>query len=165
MKHRLIASIASLFLAAAPAFAQQPAFTLPQLKAFAAMAPDAFRQEIKRQGFSYRDKTVTEEVSMIEYEKFVDGETTNLMKSTYVESRAGENSIQLSTTDKAAFETLVKEARGAGYAPADKGRIPGGETYQEFKRKSVGTGEVVRFVYPKKESGMGRVSYTAVVWR
>jgi len=161
MKHRLIAFFASLLMLAAPAFAQQPNFTLPQLKAFVAMSPDAFRQEIKRQGFSYRDKTTTEWVSMIEYDKFAGDQTTNVMKSTYVEDRAGENSIQFSTTDKAAFDVLVKEARDTGYAPADKGRIPGGETYQEFKRKS----EVVRFVYPKKESGMGRPSYTAVVWR
>ena len=161
MKHRLIAFFASLLMLAAPAFAQQPNFTLPQLKAFVAMSPDAFRQEIKRQGFSYRDKTTTEWVSMIEYDKFADDHTTNVMKSTYVENRAGENSIQFSTTDKAAFDVLVKEARDTGFAPADNGRIPGGETYQEFKRKS----EVVRFVYPKKESGMGRSSYTAVVWR
>jgi len=161
MKHRLIAFFASLLMLAAPAFAQQPNFTLPQLKAFVAMSPDDFRQEIKRQGFSYRDKTTTEWVSMIEYDKFAGDQTTNVMKSTYVEDRAGENSIQFSTTDKAAFDVLVKEARDTGYAPADKGRIPGGETYQEFKRKS----EVVRFVYPKKESGMGRPSYTAVVWR
>ncbi|MDH6170511.1 hypothetical protein M2282_005682 [Variovorax boronicumulans] len=161
MKHRWIAFFASLLMLAAPAFAQQPNFTLPQLKAFVAMSPDAFRQEIKRQGFSYRDKTTTEWVSMIEYDKFADDQTTNIMKSTYVEGRADENSIQLSLTDKAAFDRLVKEARDAGYAPAEKGRIPGGETYQEFKRKS----EVVRFVYPKKESGMGRPSYTAVVWR
>ena len=161
MKHRLIAFFASLLMLAAPAFAQQPNFTLPQLKAFVAMSPDAFRQEIKRQGFSYRDKTTTEWVSMIEYDKFADDHTTNVMKSTYVENRAGENSIQFSTTDKAAFDVLVKEARDTGFAPADNGRIPGGETYQEFKRKS----EVVRFVYPKKESGMGLSSYTAVVWR
>jgi|GEM_PF-877533 len=161
MNHRLIAFFATLLMLAAPAFAQQPSFTLPQLKAFVAMSPDAFRQEIKRQGFSYRDKTTTEWVSMIEYDKFADDHTTNVMKSTYVESRAAENSIQLSTTDKAAFDVLVKEARATGYAPGEKGRIPGGETYQEFKRKD----EVVRFVYPKKESGMGRASYTAVVWR
>ncbi|MDQ0069362.1 hypothetical protein J2W34_001136 [Variovorax boronicumulans] len=161
MKHRLIAFFASLLMLAAPAFAQQPNFTLPQLKAFVAMSPDAFRQEIKRQGFSYRDKTTTEWVSMIEYDKFAGDHTTNVMKSTYVESRADENSVQFSTTDKAVFDVLVKEARAAGYAPADKGRIPGGETYQEFKRKN----EVVRFVYPKKESGMGLSSYTAVVWR
>jgi len=161
MKHRLIAFFASLLMLAAPAFAQQPNFTLPQLKAFVAMTPEAFRQEIKRQGFSYRDKTTTEWVSMIEYDKFAGDYTTNVMKSTYVESRAGEDSIQFSTTDKAVFDVLVKEARAAGYAPADKGRIPGGETYQEFKRKN----EVVRFVYPKKESGMGLSSYTAVVWR
>jgi len=83
------------------------------------------------------------------------------MKSTYVESRGRENSIQLSLTDKAAFDRLVKEVRDAGYAPAEKGRIPGGETYQQFKRKD----EAVRFVYPRKESGMGLPSYTAVVWR
>ncbi|MDQ0032278.1 hypothetical protein J2W30_000019 [Variovorax boronicumulans] len=161
MKHRLIAFFGSLLMLAAPAFAQQPNFTLPQLKAFVAMSPDAFRQEIKRQGFSYRDKTTTEWVSMIEYDKLAGDHTTNVMKSTYVESRADENSVQFSTTDKAVFDVLVKEARAAGYAPADKGRIPGGETYQEFKRKN----EVVRFVYPKKESGMGLSSYTAVVWR
>lgn len=161
---RLFAALAPLLLLSAPALAlaqQQPTFTLPQLKAFAALTPDAFRQEIKRQGFSYRDKTVTEEISMLEYEKFVDGQTTNLMKSTYVESRADENSVQLSTTDKAAFDKLVKEARDTGYVPAEKGRIPGGETYQQFKRKS----EAVRFVYPKKDAGMGLPSYTAVVWR
>jgi hypothetical protein len=165
MKHitrRLFAALAPLLLLSAPAFAQQqPSFTLPQLKALAALTPDAFRQEIKRQGFSYRDKTVTEQVSMLEYEKFVDGQTTNLMQSTYVESRADENSVQLSLTDKAAFDKLVKEARDTGYVPAEKGRIPGGETYQQFKRKN----EAVRFVYPKKESGMGLPSYTAVVWR
>lgn len=161
MKHRVFAFLASLCMLATPTFAQQPDFTLDQLKAFVALAPDAFRQQVKSQGFSYADKTVTDEVSMIEYEKFVDGQTTHLMKSTYVESRAGENSIQLSLTDKAAFERLVKEARAAGYAPANKGRIPGGDTYQEFKRKN----EVVRFVYPKKTSGMGLPSYTAVVWR
>jgi hypothetical protein len=161
MKHRSIAFFASLLMLAAPAFAQQPNFTLPQLKAFVAMSPDAFRQEIKRQGFSYRDKTTAEWVSMIEYDKFVEDQTTNVMKSTYVEGRTDENSIQLSLTDKAVFDRLVKEVRDAGYTPADKGRIPGGETYQEFKRKN----EVVRFVYPKKESGMGRPSYTAVVWR
>ena len=55
----------------------------------------------------------------------------------------------------------MKEVRAAGYAPAEKGRIPGGETYQEFKRKN----DVVRFVYPRKEAGMGLSSYTAVVWR
>ena len=159
--HRLFAALAPLLLLGAPALAQQPNFTLPQLKAFVALSPDAFRQEIKRQGFSYRDKTVTEEISMIEYEKFADGQTTNLMKSTYVESRADENSIQLSLTDKAAFDKLVKEARETGYTPAEKGRIPGGETYQQFKRKN----EAVRFVYPRKESGMGLPSYTAVVWR
>ena len=161
MKHRLIAIFASLLMLAAPALAGQPHFTLDQLKAFAALAPDAFRQQVKAQGFSYADKTVTDEVSMIEYEKVVDGQTTRLMKSTYVESRGSENSIELSLTDKAAFERLVKEVRTAGYAPAGKGRIPGGETYQEFKRKN----EAVRFVYPKKESGMGLSSYTAVVWR
>ncbi|KQW64415.1 MULTISPECIES: hypothetical protein [unclassified Variovorax] len=161
MKHALFALSATLLMAAAPALAQQPNFTLPQLKAFVVLSPDAFRQEVKRQGFSYADKTVTDEVSMIEYEKFVDGQTTHLMKSTYVESRGSENSIQLSLTDKAAFDRLVKEVRDAGYAPAEKGRIPGGETYQQFKRKD----EAVRFVYPRKESGMGLPSYTAVVWR
>ena len=161
MKHALLALSATLLMAAAPALAQQPNFTLPQLKAFAELTPDAFRQQIKSQGFSYADKTVTDEVSMIEYEKFVDGQTTHLMKSTYVESRGSENSIQLSLTDKAAFDRLVKEVRDAGYAPAEKGRIPGGETYQQFKRKD----EAVRFVYPRKESGMGLPSYTAVVWR
>lgn len=165
MKHitrRLFAALAPLLLLSAPAFAQQqPSFTLPQLKAFAALTPDAFRQEIKRQGFSYRDKTVTEEISMLEYEKFVDGQTTHLMKSTYAENRADENSVQLSLTDKAAFDKLVKEARDTGYVPAEKGRIPGGETFQQFKRKD----DAVRFVYPKKESGMGLPSYTAVVWR
>jgi hypothetical protein len=161
MKRTLFAFSAALLMLAAPALAQQPNFTLPQLKAFVALSPDAFRQEIKSQGFSYADKTVTEEISMIEYEKFVDGQTTHLMKSTYVESRGSENSIQLSLTDKAAFERLVKEARDAGFVPAEKGRIPGGETYQQFKRKN----EAVRFVYPKKESGMGLPTYTAVVWR
>jgi hypothetical protein len=164
MKHttrRLFALMAPLLLLAAPALAQQPNFTLPQLKAFVALSPDAFRQEAKRQGFSYRDKTVTEEISMLEYEKFVDGQTTNLMKSTYIESRADENSVQLSLTDKAAFDRLVKEARDTGYVPGEKGRIPGGETYQQYKRKN----EAVRFVYPKKESGMGLPSYTAVVWQ
>ena len=92
MKHALLALSATLLMAAAPALAQQPNFTLPQLKAFVVLSPDAFRQEIKRQGFSYADKTVTDEVSMIEYEKFVDGQTTHLMKSTYVESRGSENS-------------------------------------------------------------------------
>lgn len=161
MRHRLLSLSAALLMLAAPAFAQQPAFTLPQLKALAGLTPDAFRQQIKSQGFSYADKTVTQEVSMIEYEKFVDGQTTRLMKSTYVASRSGEDDVQLSLTDKAAFERLVKEARDTGYKPGEKGRIPGGETYQEFKRKD----EVVRFVYPKKDTGMGLPSYTAVVWR
>ena len=161
MKSRLIILYTALLMLAAPALAQQPAFTLPQLKAFAELTPDAFRHQIKSQGFSYADKTVTDEVSMIEYEKFVDGQTTHLMKSTYVESRRSEDGVQLSLTDKAAFERLVKEARDTGYKPGEKGRIPGGETYQEYKRKN----EVVRFVYPKKESGMGLPSYTAVVWR
>jgi len=161
MKSRLIILYTALLMLAAPALAQQPAFTLPQLKAFAELTPDAFRQQIKSQGFSYADKTVTDEVSMIEYEKFVDGQTTHLMKSTYVESRRSEDGVQLSLTDKAAFDRLVKEVRNAGYAPAEKGRIPGGETYQQFKRKD----EAVRFVYPRKESGMGLPSYTAVVWR
>jgi hypothetical protein len=161
MKSRLIILYTTLLMLAAPALAQQPAFTLPQLKAFAELTPDAFRQQIKSQGFSYADKTVTDEISMIEYEKFVDGQTTHLMKSTYVESRRSEDGVQLSLTDKAAFERLVKEARDTGYKPGEKGRIPGGETYQEYKRKN----EVVRFVYPKKESGMGLPSYTAVVWR
>ena len=162
MKHRLSAfSAALLLMLAAPAMAQQPAFTLPQLKAFAEVAPDAFRTQIKSQGFSYADRTVTDQVSMIEYEKFVDGQTTRLMKSTYVASRSGEDGIQLTLTDKAAFERLVKEARDSGYRPGEKGRIPGGETYQEFKRGN----EVVRFVYPRKESGAGLPSYTAVVWR
>jgi len=161
MKHRLIAIFASLLMLAAPAFAQQPNFTLDQLKAFAALTPDAFRQQVKAQGFSYADKTVTDEVSMIEYEKVVDDQNIRLMKSTYAESRASENSVELSLTDKATFDRLVKEVRAAGYAPAEKGRIPGGETYQEFKRKN----DVVRFVYPRKDSIPSRPSYTAVVWR
>ena len=161
MKHTLIAIFTSLLTLAAPAFAQQPSYTLDQLKAFVALTPDAFRQQVKAQGFSYADKTVTPEVSMIEYDKVVDDHTIRFMKSTYAESRAGENNIQLSLTDKAAFERLVKEVRAAGYAPAEKGRIPGGETYQEFKRKN----DVVRFVYPAKDSVPGRPSYTAVVWR
>lgn len=161
MKRPLIAIFASLLILAAPAFAQQPNFTLDQLKAFVALTPDAFRQQVKAQGFSYADKTVTSEVSMIEYDKVVDDQTIRFMKSTYAESHAGENNIQLSLTDKAAFERLVKEVRAAGYAPAEKGRIPGGETYQEFKRKN----DVVRFVYPAKDSIPGRPSYTAVVWR
>jgi hypothetical protein len=161
MKKLLIAIFSSLLMLAAPAFAQQPNFTLDQLKAFIALTPDAFRQQVKAQGFSYVDRTVTDEVSMIEYDKMVDEQTVRLMKSTYVESRGSENNVQLSLTDKAAFERLVKEVRAAGYAPAEKGRIPGGETYQEFKRKN----DVVRFVYPRKEQGMGLASYTAVVWR
>ena len=161
MKSRLIILYTALLMLAAPALAQQPAFTLPQLKAFAELTPDAFRQQIKSQGFSYADKTVTDEVSMIEYEKFVDGQTTHLMKSTYVESRRSEDGVQLSLTDKAAFERLVKEARDTGYKPGEKGRIPGGETYQDFKRKT----DVVRFVYPRKDSIPGRPSYTAVVSR
>ncbi|MFM9921692.1 hypothetical protein VLK31_01765 [Variovorax sp. H27-G14] len=161
MKSTLFALSAALTMLSAPALAQQPNFTLPQLKAFVALTPDAFRQEIKRQGFSYADKTETDQVSMIEYEKFVDGQTTHLMKSTYVENRGSENSVQLSLTDKAAFERLVKEARDAGFVAGEKGRIPGGETYQQFKRKD----EAVRFVYPRKGSGMGLPSYTAVVWR
>ena len=161
MKHRLIALFASILMLAPPALAQQPGFTLDQLKAFVALTPDAFRQQVKAQGFSYADRTVTDEVSMIEYEKMVDDQNVRLMKSTYVESRASENSVELALTDKAAFDRLVKEVRAAGYAPADKGRIPGGETYQEFKRKS----DVVRFVYPRKDSIPGRPSYTAVVWR
>ena len=161
MKHRLIALFASLLMLAAPAFAQQASFTLEQLKAFVALTPDAFRQQVKAQGFSYADKTVTDEVSMIEYEKMVDDQNIRLMKSTYVESRASENSVELALTDKAAFDRLVKEVRAAGYAPAEKGRIPGGETYQDFKRKT----DVVRFVYPRKDSIPGRPSYTAVVSR
>jgi hypothetical protein len=161
MKKLLIAIFSSLLMLAAPAFAQQPNFTLDQLKAFIALTPDAFRQQVKAQGFSYVDRTVTDEVSMIEYDKMVDEQTVRLMKSTYVESRGSENNVQLSLTDKAAFERLVKEVRAAGYAPAEKGRIPGGETYQEFKRKN----DIVRFVYPRKEQGMGLASYTAVVWR
>ena len=161
MKHRLIALFASLLVLAAPAFAQQAGFTLEHLKAFAALTPDAFRQQVKAQGFSYVDRTVTDQVSMIEYDKMVDDETVRLMKSTYVESRASENSVELSLTDKAAFDRLVKEVRAAGYAPAEKGRIPGGETYQDFKRKT----DVVRFVYPRKDSIPGRPSYTAVVSR
>jgi hypothetical protein len=161
MKHRSIALFASLLMLAAPAFAQQASFTLEQLKAFVALTPDAFRQQVKAQGFSYADKTVTDEVSMIEYEKMVDDQNIRLMKSTYVESRASENSVELSLTDKAAFDRLVKEIRAAGYAPAEKGRIPGGETYQDFKRKT----DVVRFVYPRKDSIAGRPSYTAVVSR
>lgn len=161
MKHRLIAIFASLLMLAAPAFAQQPNFTLDQLKALAALTPDAFRRQVKAQGFSYADRTVTDEVSMIEYEKMVDDQNIRLMKSTYVESRASENSVELSLTDKAAFDRLVKEVRAAGYAPAEKGRIPGGETYQDFKRKT----DVVRFVYPQKDSIPGRPSYTAVVSR
>jgi hypothetical protein len=161
MKHRLIALFASLLMLAAPAFAQQASFTLEQLKAFVALTPDAFRQQVKAQGFSYADKTVTDEVSMIEYEKMVDDQNIRLMKSTYVESRASENSVELALTDKAAFDRLVKEVRAAGYAPADKGRIPGGETYQDFKRKT----DVVRFVYPRQNSIPGRPSYTAVVSR
>jgi len=161
MKHRLIALFASLLMLAAPAFAQQASFTLEQLKAFAALTPDAFRQQVKAQGFSYVDRTVTDQVSMIEYDKMVDDETVRLMKSTYVESRASENSVELSLTDKAAFDRLVKEVRAAGYAPAEKGRIPGGETYQDYKRKT----DVVRFVYPRKDSIPGRPSYTAVVSR
>jgi hypothetical protein len=161
MKHRLIALFASLLMLAAPAFAQQASFTLEQLKAFVALTPDAFRQQVKAQGFSYADKTVTDEVSMIEYEKMVDDQNIRLMKSTYVESRASENSVELALTDKAAFDRLVKEVRAAGYAPAEKGRIPGGETYQDFKRKT----DVVRFVYPRQNSIPGRPSYTAVVSR
>ncbi|WP_431123567.1 hypothetical protein [Variovorax paradoxus] len=161
MKNRLIAMLASLLMQAAPAFAEQPNFTLDQLKAFAALTPDAFRQQVKAQGFSYADKTVTDEVSMIEYEKMVDDQNIRLMKSTHAESRASENSVELSLTDKASFDRLVKAVRAAGYAPAEKGRIPGGETYQEFKRKN----DVVRFVYPRKDSIPGRPSYTAVVWR
>ncbi|BEP62957.1 hypothetical protein GmRootV213_35110 [Variovorax sp. V213] len=157
----MIAIFASLLMLAAPAFAQQPNFTLDQLKALAALTPDAFRQQVKAQGFSYADRTVTDEVSMIEYEKMVDDQNIRLMKSTYVESRASENSVELSLTDKAAFDRLVKEVRAAGYAPAEKGRIPGGETYQDFKRKT----DVVRFVYPRKDSIPGRPSYTAVVSR
>ena len=161
MKYRLIALFASILMLAAPALAQQRGFTLDQLKAFVALTPDAFRQQVKAQGFSYADRTVTDQVSMIEYDKMVDDQTVRLMKSTYVESRASENSVELSLTDKAAFDRLVKEVRAAGYAPAEKGRIPGGETYQDFKRKS----DVVRFVYPRKDSIPGRPSYTAVVSR
>ncbi|QGW81424.1 hypothetical protein [Variovorax paradoxus] len=161
MKHTAISIFASLLMLASPAFAQQTSYTLDQLKAFVALTPDAFRQQVKAQGFSYADKTVTPEVSMIEYDKVVDDHTIRFMKSTYAEGGADANNIQLSLTDKAAFERLVKEVRAAGYAPAKKGRIPGGETYQEFKRKN----EVVRFVYPAKDSVPGRPSYTAVVWR
>jgi hypothetical protein len=161
MKHRLTALFASLLMLVAPAFAEQPNFTLDQLKAFVALTPDAFRQQVKAQGFSYADKTVTDEVSMIEYEKMVDDQNIRLMKSTYVESRASENSVELALTDKAAFDRLIKEVRAAGYTPAEKGRIPGGETYQDFKRKT----DVVRFVYPRQNSIPGRPSYTAVVSR
>lgn len=162
---RLFASLALLAAGASgPALAQQQqqaGFTLPQIKALAALSPDAFRQEVRRLGFSYADRTVTEEVSMIEYDRFADGQSTRLMKSTYVEGRAGEDNVQLTLTDKAAFDRLAKEVRDAGFAPSEKGRIPGGETYQEYKRGS----EVVRFVHPRKGGGAGVPTYTAVVWR
>jgi hypothetical protein len=162
---RRFATLALLLAASAPALAQQPpqqaAFTLPQLKALAALSPDAFRQEVRRLGFSYVDRTATEEVSMIEYDRFADGQTARLMKSTYAGHREAENSVELSLTDKAAFDRLVKEVRDAGFVPAEKGRIPGGETYQDYKRSS----EVVRFVHPAKRTGSSPPSYTAVVWR
>ncbi len=160
MLHRSIAFLAALLMLAASAFAQQPRFTLPQLKALAAMTPDEFKAEVRRLDFSFRDRTNGDWVSMVTYDKFVDEQTTSLMKSTYKDDRASDN-IQLSVTDKSVFDALEKEVRSAGFLPSTKGRIPGGETYQDFKRRD----EFVRFVYPKKVEGMGRLEYSVVVPR
>jgi hypothetical protein len=147
---------------AGPATLLSQKLTLDQLRKLNSLGAEDFKNEVKEvHNYSYSDKTETSEFTFYQYQSFVNERTRVVGKFEY-SADTTLNHIEYSTTDKEEFVAVMNLLTRQGYKNVGNGKIPGGETYKDYKLNNFN----VRLVFPKKQVGNGFKtidSYTIIV--
>lgn len=130
------------------------AFKLEELAAFNRLDMATFKTEIKKQKYTFYDKT--ESPAFILYEYDSPGYIYKIGKFEYTEDKSQDH-IEFQFKDKKEHDAYIKTILAAGYKQTEKGKILTGESYVDyFKNKAQ-----IRMVYPKT----AKDNYTILVFK
>jgi hypothetical protein len=117
-------------------------FKLEELAAFNRLDMPAFKTEIKKQRYTFYDKT--ESPAFILYEYDSPGYNYKISKFEYTEDKS-QDRIEFQFKDKKEYDAYIKTILTAGYKKTEKGKILTGENYVEYSKDKA----QIRMVYPK----------------
>ncbi|WP_131368528.1 hypothetical protein [Chryseobacterium soli] len=130
-------------------------FTIEELQKFNTVDMSTFKQEIKKQDYTFYDKTESNEFLLNEYDS--PDFQYKIGKFEY-KNDPSQNMIQLEFKDKKEYDQYEETVKKVGYKPSGTGKIFGGETYIDYvKQKSR-----IRLVSPKKD--LPNEPYTILVF-
>ncbi|MDP9960720.1 hypothetical protein [Chryseobacterium lathyri] len=130
------------------------AFKLEELAAFNTLDMATFKTEIKKQKYTFYDKT--ESPAFILYEYDSPGYTYKIGKFEYTENISQDN-IEFQFKDKKEYDAYLKAIHAAGYKQTGKGKILTGESYTDYLKDKA----QIRMVQPKT----ARDNYTILVFK
>ncbi|KFF07800.1 hypothetical protein [Chryseobacterium luteum] len=130
------------------------AFKLEELSAFNRLDMASFKTEIKKQKYTFYDKT--ESPAFILYEYDSPDYTYKIGKFEYTGDKSQDN-IEFEFKDKKEHDAYIKTILAAGYKQTGKGKILTGENYVDYLKDKA----QVRMVYPKT----AKDNYTILVFK
>lgn len=129
-------------------------FKLEELAAFNRLDMATFKTEIKKQKYTFYDKT--ESPAFILYEYDSPGYTYKIGKFEYTEDKSQDH-IEFQFKDKKEHDAYIKTILAAGYKQTEKGKILTGENYTDYSKDKA----QIRMVYPKT----AKDNYTILVFK
>ena len=129
-------------------------FKLEELAAFNHLDMDAFKKEIKKQNYTFYDKT--EGLGFIVNEYDSPGYQYKIAKFEYQEDQS-QNNIEFTFKDKKDYDTYLKALLDAGYKETGKGKIITRESYTDYYKGK----QQIRIVQPKTV----KEPYTLIVFK
>ncbi|MDR2235599.1 MAG: hypothetical protein LBE92_05710 [Chryseobacterium sp.] len=130
------------------------AFKLEELASFNSLDMDTFKKEIKKQNYTFYDKT--EGLGFVVNEYDSPGYLYKITKFEYQEDKSQDH-IEFTFKDKKDYDAYLKAVLGAGYQPAEKGKIMTGESYTDYYKNK----KQIRIVQPKK----AKEPYTLLIFK
>ncbi|NML69768.1 hypothetical protein HHL23_08160 [Chryseobacterium sp. RP-3-3] len=143
-----------LFLTLLHAQMSGQVFKLEELAAFNRLDMATFKTEIKKQKYTFYDKT--ESPAFILYEYDSPGYTYKIGKFEYTEDKSQDH-IEFQFKDKKEHDVYIKTILAAGYKQTEKGKILTGENYIDYSKDKA----QIRMVYPKTVKD----NYTILVFK
>lgn len=146
--------LATLFFILFQISVSAQAFKLDELAAFNKLDMAAFKTEIKKQKYTFYDKTESSGFTLYEYDS--PDYTYKIGKFKYKEDKSQDN-IEFQFKDKKEHDSYLKAILAEGYRQTENGKIITGENYVDyFKNKAQ-----IRMVYPKT----AKDNYTIIVFK
>lgn len=143
-----------LFLTLFCSLAFGQTFKLEELAAFNNLDMDAFKKEIRKQNYTFYDKT--EGLGLVVNEYDSPGYQYKIAKFEYREDQS-QNNIEFTFKDKKDYDTYLKAVLDAGYKETGKGKIVTKESYTDYHKGK----KQIRIVQPKT----AKEPYTLIVFK